>query len=154
MDTEQEAAVIRQAAGPGEKAGYLRLLGVRPDLTTAYAAANIVVHCPTYADPYPTVTLLAMAMRKAVVASNIGGIPEQIGDRSSGLLFPAGNSDALAELLVRLVRTPEEGERLGAEAGCRVHEICDPARQAERIIAQYETALEAASRPVAAPKAA
>jgi glycosyltransferase involved in cell wall biosynthesis len=143
---EDEGAIIRQAAGPGREEGYLHLAGVRPDLTNAYAAADILVHCPIYPDPYPTVTLIGMTMRKAVVASRIGGIPEQIADRSCGLLFPAGNSQALADLLIHLVNNPRERESLGAEAGRRIRQICNPAQQPEQIIAAYQPVLRMASR--------
>jgi glycosyltransferase involved in cell wall biosynthesis len=143
---EHEGAAIRQAARRGEECGYLRLAGVLPDLTNAYAAADILVHCPIYPDPYPTVTLIAMTMHKPVVASRIGGIPEQIEDQSSGLLFPPGDSEALAGLLIRLVNDPWQRDALGAEAGRRFREICDPAQQPENIIAVYQSVLPAESR--------
>jgi glycosyltransferase involved in cell wall biosynthesis len=138
---EGEAAVIRKAAAPGERNGYLQMLDVLPDLTGAFAAADIVVHCPVYPDPYPTVMLLGMAMQKALVASNIGGIPEQVEDQSSGLLFPAGDSNALAGLLMDLIRDPQKRLSLGLEARRRVRVICDPARQVEQIIEQYKSVL-------------
>jgi glycosyltransferase involved in cell wall biosynthesis len=144
---ELEGATIRQAAREGEESGYLQLVGVLPDLTKAYAAADIVVHCPIYPDPYPTVTLIAMTMHKAVIASRIGGIPEQISDGSSGLLFPADDSRALAGLLIYLVKNPQKRSSLGAEAGRRVREICDPAQQPEQIIAVYNSMLRQSSSP-------
>jgi glycosyltransferase involved in cell wall biosynthesis len=138
---EGEAAAIRKAAEPGVENGYLRMVDVLPDLTGAFAAADIVVHCPVYPDPYPTVMLLGMAMQKALVASDIGGIPEQVKDKSSGLLFPAGDATALAGLLMDLIRDPEKRLSLGLEARRRVRAICDPARQAEQIVEQYLSVL-------------
>jgi len=51
----------------------------------------------------PLKPLEAMAMGKAVVASDVGGHKELIRDGETGLLFPAGNAAALAESLKRLL---------------------------------------------------
>ena|SRR5579871_2910632 len=136
-----EAAEIRKAAKNGVEQGYLHMVDFLPDLTAAFAAADIVVHCPIYPDPYPTVTLLGMAMQKAVVASNIGGIPEQVRDQTSGLLFPAGEAEALATVLTDLLGDPERMHALGLEARRRVRAICDPSKQAGQILDQYNSVL-------------
>lgn len=138
---QDEAATIRSAAEAAVQKGFLQMIGVLPDLTGAFAAADIVVHCPIYPDPYPTVLLLGMAMQKALVASNIGGIPEQVQHNSSGLLFPAGDASALARLLMDLIEDPDKRLALGFEAKRRVRAICDPARQAEQILEQYNSVL-------------
>jgi glycosyltransferase involved in cell wall biosynthesis len=52
----------------------------------------------------PLKPLEAMAMGKALVASDVGGHHELIRDGQTGLLFPAGNVEALASVLQRLLR--------------------------------------------------
>jgi PEP-CTERM/exosortase A-associated glycosyltransferase len=51
----------------------------------------------------PLKPLEALAMGKAVVASDVGGHKELIRHGETGLLFPAGNAAALAECLERLL---------------------------------------------------
>jgi glycosyltransferase involved in cell wall biosynthesis len=50
----------------------------------------------------------AMAAGIPIVASNVGSIPEYIKDNERGLLFPAGNHEALAHTVIRIF----ENERL------------------------------------------
>jgi glycosyltransferase involved in cell wall biosynthesis len=57
-----------------------------------------------------------MACSKAIVASNLGQIADVIRDGENGLLVPAGNSDALAIALIKLIERPELGQRLGEQA--------------------------------------
>ena len=58
----------------------------------------------------------AMAAGLAVVASRVGGIPQQVEHDVNGLLFDAGDVEALASLLARLHDEPGLASRL-AKAG-------------------------------------
>jgi PEP-CTERM/exosortase A-associated glycosyltransferase len=62
----------------------------------------------------PLKPLEAMAMGKAVIASNVGGLRELIHDHDTGLLFPAGDPDALAQVLREVVRDAALRAKLGA----------------------------------------
>lgn len=57
-----------------------------------------------------------MASGKAVVASAMGQIVNVIKDGENGLLVPAGDRDALADSLNRLIADPELRGRLGRQA--------------------------------------
>src|SRR3989338_10642058 len=46
----------------------------------------------------------AMAMEKAVVATNVGGIPEVVKDKETGVLVPAKNAPALAAAIIELLQ--------------------------------------------------
>ncbi len=80
-----------------------------------YAASDIVV-VPSLYEPMGYVVLEAMASGKAIVASNTGGIPEMLTDRQTGLLFPPGDADKLADCLRELMDKPELCAMLGAAA--------------------------------------
>jgi len=72
-----------------------------------YALADILVY-PRYSMRLtelvtPLKPLEAMAMGKALVASDVGGHKELIRDGETGLLFPSGSVSALAESLERLL---------------------------------------------------
>jgi sugar transferase (PEP-CTERM/EpsH1 system associated) len=64
--------------------------------------------------------LEAMATSLPVIATDAGGNSEPVVDGESGLLFPVGDFEKLAELLVRLYREPETRDRLGTQALQRV----------------------------------
>ena len=59
----------------------------------------------------PLKPLEAMAQRKLVAASDVGGHRELIEDGVTGTLFPAGDPAALAEALAAMFDRPEEWER-------------------------------------------
>jgi glycosyltransferase involved in cell wall biosynthesis len=96
------------------------LTGYRPDVAEVMAAADVVVHCSTYPDPFPGVVLQGMALGKSVIASDLGGPREQIQDGVSGVLVRPGDPPALAAAIGSLLRNPERRASLGEAAAQRV----------------------------------
>lgn len=78
-------------------------------------AADVLVY-PTLADNHPLLILQAMAMGCAVVASAVGGIPEQVTHGNTGLLAPAGDFNTLADNAVELLETPALARKMGEAA--------------------------------------
>jgi glycosyltransferase involved in cell wall biosynthesis len=92
--------------------------GFRAHIPQIMAACDVIVHCSTYPDPFPGVVLQGMAVGKPVIATNIGGAKEQIGQ--AGILLPPRNPDALAEAVITLLRDAEKRRTLGQMATRRV----------------------------------
>jgi PEP-CTERM/exosortase A-associated glycosyltransferase len=63
----------------------------------------------------PLKPLEALAMRKAVLGSNVGGVSEVLGDGKVGATFEAGSSEDLARAMVTLLTDVAERERLAVE---------------------------------------
>ena len=82
------------------------------------SAATVFV-CPSVYEPLGIVNLEAMACATAVVASDVGGIPEVVADRQTGLLVhydagdPALFERQLAEAVNSLVADPERAGQYG-----------------------------------------
>ena len=65
-------------------------------------------------EPFGIVTIEAMMRGTAVIASNHGGGAECVADGRTGLLFAAGDSEALADAILRLIGNKALCETLGA----------------------------------------
>jgi starch synthase len=82
------------------------------------SAATVFV-CPSVYEPLGIVNLEAMACATAVVASDVGGIPEVVADRQTGLLVHFDASDPafferrLGEAVNSLVADPERARQYG-----------------------------------------
>lgn len=59
---------------------------------------------------------LALAAGKPVIASRVGGLPEQVDDQITGLLVEPGNADALASAMQSLFDHPLKREHMGMAA--------------------------------------
>ncbi len=75
--------------------------------------------CPSVYEPLGIVNLEEMACDTAVVASNVGGIPEVVADGETGLIVPyaaedgAGFERGIAEAVNRLAADPELAAAMG-----------------------------------------
>ena len=112
----QAAELRAQAAALSSQArDRIIFTGRRDDISALTADLDIAV-LPSLREAQGISILEAMARRKPVVASAVGGIPEVLTDGLDGLLVPPGDTQALAEALGRLARSPSLRERIG-EAG-------------------------------------
>jgi glycosyltransferase involved in cell wall biosynthesis len=85
-----------------------------------YAASDLVVYPRVSTRATELVTPLkpleAMAMGKAIVASDVGGLQELLTHNETARLFPAGSLDGLANAISELLESPSERRRLGEAA--------------------------------------
>jgi glycosyltransferase involved in cell wall biosynthesis len=77
---------------------------------------------PSRAESFGMVVLEAMACKRPVVASAVGGIPEIIEHEKSGILVPPDNPEALAEALRAVLTNPRLGETIADNGHRRVVE--------------------------------
>jgi glycosyltransferase involved in cell wall biosynthesis len=96
----------------------VRLVGLQADVRDFLRAADVFVF-PSLYEAIGISLLEAMACKKAVVASRVGGIPEIVEDGISGILVSPGNVELLAEALVRLASAPRDLALLGQAARAR-----------------------------------
>ena len=132
-------------AGPAERMGgaEIRFVAYEPDPSVVaryYQAADVCAH-PTRADTFPNTVLEAMACGTPVVASAVGGIPEQVEHGRDGFLVPVGDPDELAGRLVQLIVDGSLRESMGRHAAQRASHSFGLDRQADEYVAWYREVL-------------
>jgi len=89
----------------GEKTGQA--------LIDLYNESDIFV-LPSYAEGMPLVLLEAMAMKLAVIATNVGAIPEVL-TPGGGIIIPPGDTDALAQAMLSMAGKVDVINSMGDE---------------------------------------
>ncbi|QJB56141.1 glycosyltransferase [Pseudodesulfovibrio sp. zrk46] len=87
----------------------------RDRLALLMSAADVLLY-PTMADNHSLVVLEAMSQALPVVAYGVGGIPEQITDRETGVLIEPENEAALIEAGIEMLTSPGVARDLGRTA--------------------------------------
>lgn len=108
--------------------GYIQGDDVMNEL---YSVADVFV-MPSLAENFPCSILESLASGTPVIASTVGGIPEQI-DGSTGWLFEAGNAHQLAGILVDI---SEQRNRLG-EMCIKCRERIETCFTEEKMLREY-----------------
>jgi len=106
---------------PDEKMGnaeirFVPFLEDNRQVAECYQAADLYLHAAR-ADTFPTSVLEALACNTPVVATAVGGIPEQIIDQETGYLTPPGDAVAMAEAVACLLDDPARRRAMSAKAG-------------------------------------
>ena len=100
-------------------------------------AAAVAVPSIWY-ENFPYAVLEGQVLARGVVASRIGGIPEQITDGVDGLLVPPGDAVALADALRPLLEDPARAHALGLAARARVAADLTPDAHYRALLDHYE----------------
>lgn len=108
--------------------GTIEYLGRLSDVRTAYAQCSVYV-LPSYREGLPVTIMEAMAMGRAIVATDVPGCRETVVEGVNGYLVPARDAHSLAQAMLRLVVDPDLLAKMGAasrrlaEERFDVHEI-------------------------------
>ncbi|MGH2774659.1 MAG: glycosyltransferase family 4 protein [Actinomycetota bacterium] len=109
---EQRLKTMSRAMGLDKR---VRWLGWRNDLADWINAAAVFSLSSNW-EGVPLAAQEAILVGTPVVSTNVGGMPELIGDRSSGRLVPKGDAEALAAALSDVLSSPETANRYAEQA--------------------------------------
>ncbi|WP_374588135.1 glycosyltransferase family 4 protein [Ideonella dechloratans] len=133
----QEAALKALVESLGAAVDFL---GYRSGLALHQAIADCraVVLPSEWYENAPMSVLEAYACGKPVIGARIGGIPELIREGETGVSFPSGDVEALAQAMVRMAAMSETVRvEMGTAARRWVEQEFNSARYIERLLAVY-----------------
>jgi L-malate glycosyltransferase len=92
----------------------VRFAGYRRDVPSILARARVVVSA-SYAEGISNAVLEAMAARRPVIGTAVGGTPELVRDGRSGFLVAPGAPPVIARHIIALLRDPALAHHMGGE---------------------------------------
>ncbi|MGJ6126755.1 glycosyltransferase family 4 protein [Mycolicibacterium sp. Y3] len=110
-----------------------------PQIMASLAAAAVAVVPSRWQEPLGLVAIEAMAAGTAVVATDVGALPEVVRHGSTGLVVAANDPAALAVALDSLVSDRKLAETFGAAGMTRAHDYT-ASRVIPRVIDAYDKA--------------
>ena len=120
-------------------------LGWRDDMPVIYADLDLVA-LTSLNEGTPVSLIEAMASAKAVVTTAVGGVPDIVLDRQTGILAPAEDEEKLSEAMIDLLEDAEKRRNFGK----RGREFVRGKFTQERLFADmarlYENLLSASKR--------
>ena len=93
---------------------------------------------PSLAKGLPVVLMESLALRRPVIATSVGGIPELVEDGQCGYLVGPGDVPALAQAMIRMLGLDAgELDRMGRLAAQKVAANHNSATEARRLAALF-----------------
>jgi phosphatidylinositol alpha-mannosyltransferase len=121
------------------------------DLPRYYKTADIVCFPATGRESQGIVLLEAMSVGKPVVASDIEGYSSVLTDGVEGIAVPPGDSEKLAEAILRLVRDKQLRHQMGARGRPKAMQYDWPLL-AQKLLDFYTVTLDRAKQTQAVPQ--
>jgi glycosyltransferase involved in cell wall biosynthesis len=134
-----ELEKLARALGIAERTHFLGW--VANDQLPAYFRSCAVSVIPSLEEGFGIPAAEAMGCEAAVVASDAGGLPEVVADGVTGIVFPKGDSQALARALDRLLSDRDLRVAMGKRGRQRALEKFAWDRAAEQFEAVYASLL-------------
>ena len=113
--------------------------GVPYEEVRAHIAQASVCVFPTFAEALPVSWLEAMAMEKAIVASNIGWGPEVIATHQEGILVHPKDHETYANAILNLLENATLNTTFGQKAAQKIQDVFANGLIAEQSVAFYQT---------------
>ena len=128
-------------------ARHLLSVGYQRDVAPYYALMDALL-LPSANEGTPVVAIEALAARRPVVATRVGGVPDVVQEGEDGFLVPVGAVPAMAAALERLARSPELRAQMGEHGAGRVIPRYRVERLVDDVDALYRELLADAGLPL------
>ena len=124
----------------------VRFLGFRNDVPDILSASDFFL-LPSLTEGLPLSVLEAMSHGLAVVATNVGGIPELVQEGVHGLLVPPKNQSSLANAIEQILMNPALRREMGRLGFSRVQKEFSFDAMMEKYSERYEQVLSQRETP-------
>ncbi len=101
------------------------VLYTHPEERRSFMESIDVFVMPSFTEGTQNSIVEAMAHQKPIIASQVGGVPDMLGDEA-GLLVPPGDANALAQAMLRLANDSDLRWRMGQAAYERYQKFFSP----------------------------
>jgi glycosyltransferase involved in cell wall biosynthesis len=116
----------------------VHFLGARRDVPELLAKADLFV-LASHWEGLPISIIEAMRAGLPVVASDVGGVSEQVSDGVNGFLTPAADVDVLRSKLQKLIDSPDSMKQMGAAGRKRFEQDFRIEKAISRTLEIYES---------------
>ena len=119
--------------------GRIKLTGLLPSHDVANLMRQAQILClPSHGEGTPNCVMEALACGLPVVATRVGGIPDIVEDKKSGILVDKGDVQGLSAALVSLLRDSQERIRMGEAAYTFARRYLDARINVMRLVQLYQ----------------
>jgi glycosyltransferase involved in cell wall biosynthesis len=124
---------------------HVFLAGFRPDVVELLKGFDLFA-LSSLQEGLCTSLIDAMAASKAAVATRVGGVPEVMADRETGILVPPRDHEALADGIITLLKDGARRARMGEAGLKRARKLFAVDHMVEGTMAAYERLLTVMAR--------
>ena len=136
-DEEKPDAIRPEIAERYGLADRCHFLGLRQDMPELYALMDVLA-LPSYREGFPRAPMEAAAMSVPTIVTDIRGCRETVDPGVNGLMFPAGDADALALALIELLSDDARRSEMGEQGRRIAEERFDEQKVFDRVLHEYE----------------
>lgn len=144
MEYRDELHALSRELGLDERVHFT---GYRSDALELMGDVDLVVHCSTQPDPFPTVVLEAMALSRPIIATRSKGPEESIDDGVTGRLVDPDDAAQLAGSILEMLGDRAMCDRIsaaGAQAVRASFSAQRMTREFEQLFTQMTSRVESA----------
>jgi glycosyltransferase involved in cell wall biosynthesis len=129
-------ANIKEFITDNKLSDYIIMLGFKKNVEQYIKASDLII-VPSGLEGLGGIIVESCMRKKAVIASNVGGIPEIIDDGLTGILFEKNNFHELADKILNVIDDKKMLNELGNNCCKKITEEFNPYRLAEENINLY-----------------
>lgn len=130
---------LEQAVRDKKLSDIVKFVGEEKNIVDLINAIDALVLPSVDNEDFPNVTLEAMALGKAVIASELAGTPEQVLNGKTGYLVEPRNPSALASAISKLIDDPNLTKQMGKNGQVRFQENFTAELAVDRYLRLYQS---------------